>query len=120
MIQPFLPAVAEEGEYAFLFFGGEFSHCARKIPAGGDYRVQSEYGGREEVHHPSGQELALARSVLDRIDGDPLYARVDMLRGLDGQLALIEIELIEPYLYPEQGPEMGEIFAAALGRMLNR
>lgn len=118
MIQPFLPAVAEEGEYAFLFFGGEFSHCARKIPANGDYRVQSEYGGREEVHRPGADELALARSVLDHIDGDPLYARVDMLRGLDGQLALIEIELIEPYLYPEQGPQMGEVFAQALVRKL--
>jgi len=118
MIQPFLPAVAEEGEYAFLFFGGEFSHCARKIPATGDYRVQSSYGGYEKIHHPTEAELALARSVLDFVDGDPLYARVDMLRGLDGQLALIEIELIEPYLYPEQGPDMGEVFARALTRKL--
>ena len=119
MIQPFLPAVAEEGEYAFLFFDGEFSHCARKIPAKGDYRVQSSYGGHEEIHNPDAAELALARSVLDFVEGDPLYARVDMLRGLDGQLALIEIELIEPYLYPEQGPQMGEVFARALGRRLN-
>lgn len=120
MIQPFLPAVAAEGEYAFVFFDRVFSHCARKIPAGGDYRVQSEYGGREEIHHPSDAELALARSVLDCIEGDVLYARVDMLRGLDGQLALIEIELIEPYLYPEQGPEMGRIFAQALNQCLSR
>ncbi|MDF1767658.1 hypothetical protein [Maricaulis sp.] len=114
MIQPFLPAVSEEGEYAFLFFNREFSHCARKIPAKGDYRVQSEYGGHEEIHVPSVEELALARSVLDCIEGDLLYARVDMLRGLDGKLALIEIELIEPYLYPEQGPQIGEVFADAL------
>ncbi|ABI67271.1 conserved hypothetical protein [Maricaulis maris MCS10] len=114
MIQPFLPAVAEEGEYAFLFFNRDFSHCARKIPAKGDYRVQSEYGGYEEVHTPSADELALARSVLDCIEGDVLYARVDMLRGLDGKLALIEIELIEPYLYPEQGPQIGEVFARGL------
>ena len=114
MIQPFLPAVAEEGEYAFLFFNRDFSHCARKIPAKGDYRVQSEYGGHEEVHTPSADELALARSVLDCIEGDVLYARVDMLRGLDGKLALIEIELIEPYLYPEQGPQIGEVFARGL------
>ncbi len=118
MIQPFLPAVSEEGEFAFLFFGGEFSHCARKIPAKGDYRVQSEYGGHEEIHHPSEHELELARAVLDCLPGKPLYARVDMLRGLDGELALIECELIEPYLYPEQGPQMGEVFARALGRML--
>lgn len=114
MIQPFLPSVAQEGEYAFLFFNRRFSHCALKRPAAGDYRVQSEYGGSETIHQPSEQELALASSVLDSVDGDLLYARVDMLRGLDGQLAVIELELIEPYLYPEQGPEFGPNFAAAL------
>jgi glutathione synthase/RimK-type ligase-like ATP-grasp enzyme len=118
MIQPFLPAVSDEGEYAFLFFGREFSHCARKVPARGDYRVQSEYGGREEIHHPGEDELALARSVLACVEGDLLYARVDMLRGLDGQLALIELELIEPYLYPEQGPDMGAAFARALNALI--
>jgi len=118
MIQPFLPAVSDEGEYAFLFFGREFSHCARKLPAKGDYRVQSEYGGHEEIHTPAADELALARSVLDCVDGDLLYARVDMLRGLDGKLALIELELIEPYLYPEQGPEMGACFARALKALI--
>tara|TARA_R110000868_G_scaffold229089_4_gene482097 strand:+ start:10684 stop:11583 length:900 start_codon:yes stop_codon:yes gene_type:complete len=118
MIQPFLPAVSEEGEYAFLFFGREFSHCARKIPASGDYRVQSEFGGREEIHHPSDEELALAQAVLACVDGDLLYARVDMLRGLDGKLALIELELIEPYLYPEQGPDMGASFARALKALI--
>lgn len=114
MIQPFLPSVAEEGEYAFLFFNREFSHCALKRPAAGDYRVQSEYGGYEAVHTPSADELALAQTVIDSVDGDLLYARVDMLRGLDGKLALIELELIEPYLYPEQGPEFGANFAKAL------
>ena len=118
MVQPFLPAVSQEGEYAFLFFGREFSHCARKLPAAGDYRVQSEYGGREEIHHPTADELALARSVLECVEGDLLYARVDMLRGLDGKLALIELELIEPYLYPEQGPQMGAAFARALKALI--
>jgi len=117
MIQPFLPSVSDEGEYTFLFFDRKFSHCALKRPAAGDYRVQSEYGGSEVAHIPSRQELALASSVVECIEGDLLYARVDMLRGLDAQLALIEIELIEPYLYPEQGPDMGASFAAALKRL---
>jgi glutathione synthase/RimK-type ligase-like ATP-grasp enzyme len=117
MIQPFLPSVSEEGEYTFLFFDRQFSHCALKRPAAGDYRVQSEYGGSEVAHSPTAEELALASSVVDCIEGDLLYARVDMLRGLDGKLALIEIELIEPYLYPEQGPNMGAGFAAALKRL---
>lgn len=120
MIQPFLPSVAQEGEYAFLFFNRRFSHCALKRPAAGDYRVQSEYGGSETIHTPSEDELALARSVLDSVTGDLLYARVDMLRGLDGQLALIELELIEPYLYPEQDPQFGPNFAAALKALAAR
>ena len=44
----------------------------------------------------------------------PLYARIDMVRGLDGVLAVIEAELIEPYLYPLQGPEFGTRLAKAV------
>jgi len=45
---------------------------------------------------------------------------VDLLRGLDGQLKLIELELIEPYLYLPHAPGEGgenegaQTFAAAL------
>ncbi|MEQ1641641.1 MAG: hypothetical protein ABL881_12585 [Novosphingobium sp.] len=37
-----------------------------------------------------------------------------MVRLEDGQLALIEAELIEPYLYPQQGPDFGERLAEAV------
>jgi glutathione synthase/RimK-type ligase-like ATP-grasp enzyme len=123
MIQPFLPAIADEGEYSFLFFGGEFSHALRKVPARGDYRIQGMYGGTESPHLPEKADLDLARACLAaacrRCGVDTLlYARVDMARGLDGQLALMEIELIEPYYYPEQGPDCGAVFARALTRIL--
>ncbi|WP_300551928.1 hypothetical protein [Maricaulis sp.] len=120
MIQPFLPAVIEEGEYSFLFFNRQFSHCALKRAKAGDYRIQSSYGGHEVTHSPQPEDIARARAVLDHIEGELLYARVDMLRGLDGELAVIEVELIEPYLYPEQGKGMGEVFARALKDILGR
>jgi len=124
LIQPFLPSVPEEGEYSLIFFGGEFSHALVKRPKAGDYRVQSMFGAREAVWTPGEGDLALARSVLDaaaRLTGeaDLLYARVDMVRGLDGHLALMELEVIEPYLYPEQGPDMGAVFARALQAKLS-
>ncbi len=119
MIQPFLPAAASEGEYSFIFFDGTFSHAALKVPAEGDYRVQSMYGGRTRVHQPTPDELAITAAVLDAVDGPLLYARVDLMRGLDGRLAVMELELIEPYLYPEEGPGMGEAFADALVRLLD-
>lgn len=99
MIQAFLPSVTEEGEYSFLYFGGHFSHGLIKRPKSGDYRIQSIYGGSEETYTPSSQERAAARAVLDALDFTPLYARVDLLRGRDGTLKLIELEMIEPYLY---------------------
>ena len=99
LLQPFLPSVVEEGEYSFLYFGGRFSHAARKTPKAGDYRIQSIYGGAEETYVPTQAERDHARAILDVLDETPLYARVDLLRGLDGTLKLIELECIEPYLY---------------------
>lgn len=118
LIQPFLPSVPAEGEISYLFFGGVFSHAVRKIPKAGDFRVQSAYGAREIVHEPAPDELDGARAALAAVDADLLYARVDMVKGLDGRPALIELEVIEPYYYPLQGPRCGEIFADALERYL--
>ena len=109
LIQPFLPSVTEEGEYSFLYFGGRFSHAARKTPKSGDYRIQSIYGGAEETYTPTQVERDRARDILDVLDDTPLYARVDLLRGNDGTLKLIELECIEPYLYlPHAKGEAGE------------
>lgn len=119
LIQPFLPSVPEEGEYSFIFFGGVFSHALQKLPKAGDYRVQSLFGAREVVHQPRPGEIDLCRKVLKAAasitgEDDLLYARVDMVRGLNGELAVMELEIIEPYLYPQQGPDMGDVFAGAL------
>ena len=109
LIQAFLPSVQAEGEYSFLYFGGRFSHAVRKTPKSGEYRIQSSYGGLEETYAPSQAEKNNAQYILDALDFTPLYARVDLLRGNDNQLKLIELELIEPYLYfPHAHGEGGE------------
>ena len=99
LLQAFLPSVKEEGEYSFLYFGGRFSHGVLKTAKPGDYRIQSIYGGAETPYIPTRAERETARAILDTLDEMPLYARVDLLRGRDGTLKLIELELIEPYLY---------------------
>ena len=48
MVQAFLHSVTSEGEYSFLYFGGQFSHGLIKRAKKGDYRIQSLYGGTEE------------------------------------------------------------------------
>ncbi|MDJ0977079.1 MAG: hypothetical protein QNI87_00920 [Erythrobacter sp.] len=119
MIQPFLPSITSEGELSFVFVDGVLSHALVKRAAEGDYRTQSLYGGREEVYEPSADELGAAKAMLDAVPFEtPLYARIDALRmddgGPKGSLALMEAELIEPYLYPVQGPQLGERLAEAI------
>ncbi|MCV0382314.1 MAG: hypothetical protein K5799_02505 [Erythrobacter sp.] len=119
MVQPFLPSVTEEGEYSFVLIDGTFSHAIRKRAAAGEYRIQSLYGGSEAVHQPSPEDLESARQVLSALPfTDLLYARIDMIRLPDGRLAVMEAELIEPYLYPKQGPDLGQRMASAIGARL--
>lgn len=118
MVQPFLPAIQRDGEISLIFIDGDFSHALRKRAADGEYRIQSLYGGREEDYAPRAADLEAAASVIAALPFDaPLYARIDMLRGEDG-LLLMEAEMIEPYLYPEQGPQLGTKLAEAIAKRL--
>lgn len=120
LLQPFLPSVVEEGEYSFVFCGGELSHAFVKRAAEGDYRVQPSYGGREFPIEPGASDLALAREVLEALGETLLYARVDMARLPDGRLAVMELEAVEPFLYPAAGPDVGLRLADAYLRLLCR
>lgn len=120
MIQPFLPAIQREGELSFIFIDGALSHALIKRAKGDDYRIQSLYGGTETPVDPAAEDRAAAEAILALLpfDQPPLYARIDMVRLEDGCLAVIEAELIEPYLYPEQGPELGPRLANGILRRL--
>lgn len=118
MVQPFLDRIQTEGEYSFIFIGGAFCHALLKQAKAGDYRIQSSYGGFETPVTPTPEDLADAQAVLNTLDEMPLYARVDMLRDADGRLLLMELELIEPYLYPVEGPKLGSMMANALAEKL--
>lgn len=118
MIQPMIPAIATEGEFSFLFIDGEFSHALIKRPKSGDYRIQAAYGGVSQAIDPAPADRAAAQRVLDVLDVTPLYARVDMVRGEAGHLLLMELEVLEPFLFPEEGPQIGAMLGAALARKL--
>jgi glutathione synthase/RimK-type ligase-like ATP-grasp enzyme len=119
LVQPFLPAIVGEGEHSLIFIEGRFSHGLIKRPADGDYRVQSLYGGWDTAVTPAPADLAAAEAVLAGLPFPaPLYARIDLVRGPSGGLLLMEAELIEPFLYPLQGPELGPRLLAGLRRRL--
>ncbi|WP_246218778.1 ATP-grasp domain-containing protein [Parasphingorhabdus halotolerans] len=119
LIQPFQPAIAQEGEYSLFYFDGHFSHAILKRPAKGDFRVQEFLGGSEaRIDCPVGvQELAVqARRAAEQMLGVEtlLYARVDMLRDPDGHFRLMELELIEPSLFFEHAADGGAMFAGTV------
>lgn len=119
MAQPFLPAIQSEGEMSLVFIDGTFSHGLIKSAADGDYRIQSSYGGREEPYAPDAEDITAATSILETLNETPLYARIDMVRGTDGDMLLMELELVEPFLYPLQADGLSERIYDALARRLN-
>ena len=119
MIQPYLGRIETEGEISLLYFGGVFSHAISKRPQPGDFRVQPEYDGIIAAHRPEPDELAAAASILAALDEELLYARIDLVRGTQGEPLLIEAELIEPDLYLEYGPSAGAAFAAATAELIS-
>lgn len=119
MAQPFLPAIQSEGEASFIFIDGDFSHALIKSAAPDDYRVQSSYGGSERRHTADPADIERAAGVIGILNETPLYARIDMVRGDDGALLLMELELIEPFLYPLQAERLGERIYEGLARRLN-
>ena len=114
MIQPYLSAIGEEGELSLFYFDRRFSHAVRKRPGAGDFRVQAQFGGVNEACDPPAEATAAAEAVLAAAEAPLLYARIDLIRGLDGRFALIEIELIEPDLFLAYDRRAPDRFAAVV------
>ena len=120
LVQPLVPAIADEGEYSLFYFGGTLSHTILKRPASGDFRVQEQFGGIEGAAVPPLPAMALAGAVLNSLKDVPLYARVDMVRSADDSFQLMELELIEPSLFLHQAPDRGAMFARAVRRQVEK
>ncbi|UYZ62477.1 ATP-grasp domain-containing protein [Hymenobacter weizhouensis] len=98
LVQPFQPQIQEEGEWSLVYLGGEFSHCVLKTPKSGDFRVQHYLGGGIEPREAPAHLRQAADAIVQQFAPGCLYARVDGL-DQDGELLLMELELIEPFLY---------------------
>jgi len=111
LIQPFIESITTEGEWSFIYFNRQLSHLLLKKPAPNDYRVQGIYGGTIQTAEPRSHDLLQAKAVLNRLPSDILYARLDFIR-VDGQLSVMEVELIEPIFSFNLVPE-------SIGRLVN-
>jgi len=118
MVQPYVAEVSTVGELSLLYFNGRFSHAVRKIPGHGDFRVQTEHGGRVLLADPTGAELAAGQRVLDAMGEETLYARVDLLPTAEGEHRLLELEVTEPSMFLTWDPAAPDRFADAIKERL--
>jgi hypothetical protein len=117
LVQPYIPEIVAVGEYSLIFFNGVFSHAVLKSPAVDDFRVQHYYGGTIQEITPDSKMLASAQVLVADFAKDSLYARVDGV-VIDGVFHLMELELIEPYLFLGLSEKAIPNYKAALQKRL--
>jgi glutathione synthase/RimK-type ligase-like ATP-grasp enzyme len=114
LVQEFVPEIRTRGEVSLVFLDGcDFSHAVSKYARDGDFRVQSDFGGRVIETTPSDDVLALARMVMLTVPDECVFARVDIVEADRGPL-LMELELIEPELYFTVVPDSASRTAAMI------
>ena len=116
MVQPFMEEI-QEGEWSFVFFNNTYSHTIIKKPKAGDFRVQQIYGGSIIPVTPSPSDIEQAAAYLQPFAKQTLYARVDGLM-VNGRFMLMELELIEPFLYLSYSEGAVERYYGALKEQL--
>lgn len=117
LVQQFMDPVVTYGEWSFIFFQKQYSHAVLKKAKPGDFRVQDDFGGTVEVLSPGLGLIEQAQQIVDCISSPLLFARVDGVE-LDGRFVLMELELIEPFLFLKSDPHAVERFARAILALL--
>ena len=113
LIQPFQHSIIDHGEISLMVVGGHVTHAVRKIAKQGEFRVQSDHGGRVEIHRPQGVEISLAEAAMQAAPLPCCYGRVDLVESADGPL-IMELELIEPELFFRLEPRAADVLVDAV------
>jgi len=117
IIQPFLNEILEEGEWSFIFFNGIYSHSLVKQAKKGDFRVQPAHGGSVHPQQADNDLIRVAQAYVDQFAKNCLYARVDGT-FVNSQFLLMELELIEPFLFLNTHADNYENYFKALKSLL--
>ena len=122
MIQPYVETVATLGETDVVVIDGEVSHAVRKH-APINLEATAAPAGPVSVERvtPSDAEHAAVAATLAAVPfASPLcFARVDLVAIASGP-AVIEVELIEPFLFLEHGDTAADRLARAIARRARR
>ena len=99
IVQPFQENIISFGELSLMVINGVFTHAVLKRAKHGDFRVQDDFGGSVEPYSPTKDQIVFAEKILQKIPFKCLYARIDVVLDNNNNLALSELELIEPEMW---------------------
>jgi glutathione synthase/RimK-type ligase-like ATP-grasp enzyme len=120
MIQPYVETVATVGETDVIVIDGDLSHAVRKH-ASINLEANDTPAGPVSVERvePSGAERSVVAATLAAVPfASPLcFARVDLVSTTDGP-AVIEVELIEPFLFLDHDARAAQRLARAIVRVV--
>ncbi|HKE35977.1 MAG TPA: hypothetical protein VKB39_01005 [Candidatus Baltobacteraceae bacterium] len=120
IVQPYLESIATHHERALAFIDGTFSHAVTKAPFMhaharlGDRAGMPPGASGEVPVEATDEEIAVASAALRASPPGHVYARVDLVRDDEGQLCILEVELIEPTLYLYADPSAPSRLARAI------
>lgn len=120
LIQPYIPTVMSSGERSFIFIDGKVTHAVLYPPALSRDGVMKSDLPKKGPIVPQEEELRLAYKIIETLHSPVLYGRIDLVRDVDGQLRVMELELVEQGLSLEWAPEAVERFADAIAREVSR
>jgi hypothetical protein len=124
MVQPYLDGLDTEGETGLVYVDGAFSHAFRKgallagAALGPGLYAEEEIAARAATAEQRSIGDAVLAAAAPRTGEAPLYARVDLVPGPDGDPVLMELELTEPSLFLTTDDDAAERVAAAVARRL--
>lgn len=113
MVQPFVSSVDDGGERSIVWIGGEATHAVVK-----QARFDSDGEHVSEAQPVTDTERELVDECLDVAGDGLLYARLDLMRGDDGEPMISELELIEPSLFLLQSDRATRAFVQAVRSFL--
>jgi glutathione synthase/RimK-type ligase-like ATP-grasp enzyme len=117
LLQEYQEDIGSLGETTMTFVDGVFSHAVRRVLKSGEWRANTQYGTTYERVEVSRDIIEAAQAYIGFLPQTPLYARVDgLVRG--DNFMLMELELIDPYLYLEFASGSADVMARALLRRL--
>ncbi|SNZ00065.1 ATP-grasp domain-containing protein [Flagellimonas pacifica] len=114
MLQEFQHNIVTKGEISMMVFNGKFTNAVLKIAKLGDFRVQDDFGGSVQKYNPSKEEISFTENVVAAAPEMPIYARVDIFRDNDNNLALAELEIFEPELWFRLFPDAANVLANSI------